>query len=84
VPSTIPSGNYPDDWYKGSVSFVDNIYKVDLSLPAIQAIYKLPTDQAIDATNLFLDAKEENLYFTNKSDYYLWGLTIKGLAPLSL
>jgi hypothetical protein len=82
IPTTIPIGNYPDDWYQGNRSFVDNIYKVDLSLPAVQLIYKLPVDQSIDATNLFLDAKEENLYFTNKNDYYLWGLTIKGLLPI--
>jgi hypothetical protein len=84
VPAIIPIGNYPDDWYKGNVSFVDNIYKVNLSLPAVQLIYKLPVDQSIDAINLFLDPKEENLYFTNKSDYYLWGLTVKGLSPLGL
>lgn len=83
VPTTIPVANYPDDWYKGKVSFVDNIYKVDLTLPSIQLIYKLPTDQTIDAVNLFLDPKEENLYFTNKNDYFLWGLTIKGLTPIS-
>jgi hypothetical protein len=82
VPTTIPTGSYPDDWYQGSVSFVDNIYKVDLSLPAVQLLYKLPADQSIDAINLFLDPKEENLYFTNKSDYYLWGLTIKSLSPI--
>jgi hypothetical protein len=83
VPVTIPSGSYPDDWYQGNISFVDNIYKIDLSLPAVQLIYKLPSDQSIDAINLFLDPKEENLYFTNKNDYYLWGLTVKGLTPIS-
>ncbi|HAO64780.1 TPA: hypothetical protein DCQ44_02230 [Candidatus Taylorbacteria bacterium] len=81
IPQNIPIGNYPDDWYQGNVSFVDNIYKIDLTLPAVQLLYKLPSDQQIDVTNLFLDAKEENLYFTNKSDYYLWGLTIKNLTP---
>lgn len=81
VPTTIPIGNYPDDWYKGKISFADNIYKVDIALPAVQLLYKLPTDQTIDATNLFLDAKENNLYFTNKNDYFLWGLTIKDLLP---
>lgn len=84
VPTTIPIGNYPDDWYQGEVSFVDNIYKVDVSLPAVQLLYKLPADQSIDAINLFMDSKEENLYFTNKSDYYLWGLTIKGLLPTGI
>jgi hypothetical protein len=83
VPTIIPIGNYPDDWYQGNISFVDNIYKVDLLLSAVQLIYKLPTNQSIDAINLFLDAKEENLYFTNKNDYYLWGLTVKGLTPIN-
>ena len=83
VPNKIPSASYPDDWYQGNISFVDNIYKVDIAASAIQLMYKLPTDQSIDAINLFLDAKEENLYFTNKNDYYLWGLTIKGLTPIA-
>jgi hypothetical protein len=81
VPSTIPIANYPDDWYKGNISFVDNIYKLDLTLPAFQLLYSLPKDQNIDIINPFLDAKEDNLYFTNKNDYFLWGLTIKGLTP---
>jgi hypothetical protein len=84
VPSTIPIGNYPDDWYKGNISFTDNIYKVNLSLPAVQFLYSLPKDQNIDVINPFLDAKEENLYFTNKNDYFLWGLNIKGLSPIGL
>lgn len=84
IPTSIPAGNYPDDWYKGNVSFVDNIYKVDLTLPAVQLLYSLPKDQKIDAFDMFLDAKESNLYFTNKDDYFLWGLTIKGLIPMGL
>ena len=83
VPTSVPSGSYPDDWYQGKISFVDNIYKVDMSLSTMQLLYNLPADQNIDATNLFLDPKEENLYFTNKNDYYLWGLTIKGLFTKS-
>jgi len=81
VPTSVGIGNYPDDWYQGNVSFVDNIYKIDVSLPSMQLLYSLPQDQNIDAINLFLDAKENHLFFTNKNDYYLWGLTIKGLLP---
>lgn len=84
VPATVPIDNYPDDWYQGGVSFIDNIYKVDLTLPAVQLIYSLPKDQNIDVINPFLDAKEQNLYFTNKNDYFLWGLTIKDLSPIGL
>ena len=82
IPASVPIANYPDDWYQGNLSFVDNIYKVDLKLPAVQLIYNLPKQENIDAINLFLDAKDENLYFTNKNDYFLWGLTIKGLSPI--
>ena len=81
VPTNIAIGNYPDDWYQGNVSFVDNIYKIDVSLPAMQLLYSLPQDQSIDAINLFLDQKENNLYFTNKNDYSLWGLNLIGLIP---
>ena len=79
IPNAIPIGNYPDDWYQGNVSFVDNIYKIDLTIPAVKLLYSLPKNQSIDVINPFLDPKEENLYFTNKNDYYLWGLTVKGL-----
>jgi hypothetical protein len=81
VPSNVPIGNYPDDWYQGNVSFVDNIYKIDLSLPSMQLLYSLPTDQNIDATSPSLDQKENYIFFTNKNDYSLWGLKIKGLMP---
>jgi len=79
VPKTLPSGNYPDDWYQGNVQFNDNIYKIDLNKSSAEIIYTLPTDQSIDAINLFLDTKESNLYFTNKNNYYLWGLNLKGI-----
>ena len=79
VPQNVPMGNYPDDWYQGNISFTDNIYKIDLSIPSVRLIYNLPTSQNIDVINPFLDTKEENLYFTNKNDYFLWGLKTKGL-----
>ncbi len=79
VPTSIAIGKYPDDWYQGNVSFVDNIYKMDVSLPSMNLIYSLPKDQNIDAINLNLDQKENELYFTNKNDFYLWGLDLKNL-----
>ena len=81
VPTSIPNGNYPDSWYQGNVSFTDNIYKIDMSLPAVQLLYNLPQNQNIDAINLSLDQKEKYLFFTNKNDYYLWGLNLTGLIP---
>ena len=40
-------------------------------------IYLKKVISSRDATNLFLDSKEVNLYFTNKNDYSLWGLKLK-------
>ena len=81
IPINVGIGNYPDDWYQGNVSFVDNIYKIDMTLPSAELLYSLPQDQNIDATNLFLDQQENHLYFTNKNDYNLWGLNIANLVP---
>ncbi len=78
VPASNFVGNYPEDWYQGKVLFNDSgIYKINASTGETKRLYKLPINESIDAINLFLDSKEENLFFTNKKDYSLWGLTIK-------
>ncbi|OGF82385.1 hypothetical protein A3B18_03505 [Candidatus Giovannonibacteria bacterium RIFCSPLOWO2_01_FULL_46_13] len=64
---------YPDDWYKGKISFNDEIVKLNLKDSAIESIEILPS---VDATNLFLSEDETLLFFTNKKDGSLWRLKI--------
>lgn len=74
VPKTIPSGVYPDDWYKGNVSFNDDIWKIDLET-GFSSLLVSPTKevgQEIDAVNLNLSSTDNYLTFINKKDLTLW------------
>ncbi len=78
VPTEIPNGAYPDDWYKGTVSFVDKIWHLDTSTGEVHLLGDLLklSNKLIDATQLTLDPKENYLYFVNKKDLSLWSLDL--------
>ncbi len=78
VPTETPDGVYPDDWYKGTVSFVDQIWYLNTANNDVQQIADLLklSDKLIDATNLTLDPKDNFLYFINKRDLTLWALDL--------
>ncbi len=78
VPTEIPSGLYPDDWYKGTVSFVDQIWYLDSVTGEVRLLANLLnlSNDLIDATDLSLDPKENFLYFINKKDLTLWSLDL--------
>lgn len=67
--------SYPDAWYKGEVSFSDDIWKLDMSFGNAKIIFNI--NQDIDGIKLKLDKEENNLFFVNKKDSYLWGLRLK-------
>ncbi len=73
VPSFIPSAYYPDDWYKGVISFNDSIWKIDLKDGSTENLYN---NSNLDIINIFLDKNENNLFFQNKKDFTLWSLDI--------
>ncbi len=78
VPTEIPDAIYPDDWYKGSVSFVDQIWHMNVTTGQVHLLanpLKL-SDALVDATKLSLDPKENTLYFINKRDLTLWALDL--------
>jgi hypothetical protein len=79
VPSQIPTGAYPDDWYRGRVSFIDQIWHVDTKTGETHQLANLLelSNSRIDAINLTLDPKENTLYFINKEDLSLWALDLK-------
>ena len=78
VPTEIPTALYPDDWYKGSVSFVDQIWHLNTDNGEVHLMGDLlrESDQLIDATNLVLDPNDNHIYFTNKRDLTLWVLDL--------
>ena len=78
VPVEIPKGVYPDDWYKGTVSFTDQIWHLDTTTGEVHLLANLLkiSDELIDAIDLTLDPKENFLYFVNKRDLTLWSLDL--------
>jgi hypothetical protein len=78
VPTEFPRGTYPDDWYRGAMSFVDQIWRLDTLSGDVELVANLfnQSQSLIDATNLMLDSKENFLIFTNKKDLTLWSLEL--------
>ncbi len=81
IPSKIPSGEYPDSWYKGLISFSDSLWKIDLSKGTSEKLsdIKEASGKDVDAINLTLDDAENFLLFTNKTDLTLWSLDLLSL-----
>lgn len=79
MPNQIPPGNYPDNWYKGVVSFEDSIRKIDLKNDVFYNTSDLSNDsnQKIDVANLNLPPDDSHLIFQNKIDGYLWMLRVE-------
>lgn len=79
VPTAIPNGVYPDDWYQGVASFDDRLWRID----ALSSETDLIVDPSVevglnmDITRIVTDASGEHLIFTNKKDSSLWVLDLK-------
>lgn len=78
VPTDIPQGIYPDDWYKGKVSFSDKIWFLNVSTGQVKQVANLLnlSNELIDVTDISLDPKENFLFFVNKKDLTLWSLDL--------
>ncbi len=75
IPLNVPYGMYPDDWYKGLVSFADRIWKIDMA-KGVTEIISAESDSTFDFINLFLSKNEDYLFLQNKKDGTLWSLQI--------
>ncbi len=73
VPKILPAAEYPDDWYKGNISFADALWRIDLEKGTTDLILD---ENDFDATNLFMNAEENYLFFQNKKDGTLWSLKL--------
>ncbi len=73
VPKNIPLAYYPDDWYKGKISFNDVLWKIDLKNGATKIILE---KEGFDFINLFTNTEENYLFFQNKKDSTLWSLNL--------
>jgi hypothetical protein len=77
VPTSM-TGNLPDDWYQGAVSFTDRIWRIDLTdrLATLVVDPSQAGNVSIDAVNLTLDPNSQVLVFRNKKDSSLWAYTL--------
>lgn len=69
TPIPFPAAIYPDDWYKGKVSFTDVIVKFDSKNNSLRQIV---ISEGADVTNPFLSDDESVFFFINKKDGSLW------------
>lgn len=73
VPTAL-SGNLPDDWYQGAVSFSDRLWRIDLA-GRVATLIVDPNEVAktsIDAVDLAIDPASDILVFTDKHSHALW------------
>lgn len=73
VPTTI-SGTLPDDWYQGTVTFSDRLWRIDMTARTATLIVD-PNQLAktpLDITSLALDAANDTLTFMDKTSGSLW------------
>ncbi len=75
APGYVSNGKYPDIWYRGEISFSDQIWKFDSISGATEIILDpliVEGGEDIDGIRLMLDTNENYLFFMNKKDSYLW------------
>lgn len=76
VPNTFPEGLYPDDWYKGVISFSDTLWSYAPSTG--RAVSVITPTESVDMFRMEPYTNSEYLFFMNKNDYALWSYRIGG------
>lgn len=80
VPKNISGVLYPDSWYQGETSFNDQIWMINTAERSNSFIVDpsiLNEGEEIDGIKLSLDQNENNLFFVNKKDSFLWQYSLK-------
>jgi hypothetical protein len=74
VPISIPSGVYPDDWYKGKTSFSDTLLSINLATGETSTVLDPGFDasQNMDMMKMVVSRDDSYLTFINKKDMSLW------------
>lgn len=74
VPVLPSLANYPDDWYKGKVSFSDSLWRINASSGETKEILNplFESNVSMDILDLSLNQSETVLVFKNKKDQTVW------------
>jgi hypothetical protein len=74
VPRQLPRATYPDAWWQGTVSFSDNLWRINGASGETDQIFN---EGDFDMIDLFLSEAEDRLFFLNKKDSTLWSLRLE-------
>ncbi len=77
IPKDINPGTYPDDWYKGLVSFSDSLWKIDVETGEMELVFDPVLEGHIfDISKLVIGPQDKEIAITNKKDLSLWLYTL--------
>lgn len=77
-PNRIEPAKYPDDWYKGKVSFDDFIWEINHQKGMIKSFYTFDDkDFDFDIVDVALSKNNKFFVFVNKTDLTLWSLDLE-------
>ena len=76
VPQNIEDVNFPDDWYAGTVSFSDTLWRMDTTSGGAFSLadFFAESGRTMDVKKIGTDAFGAKFYFVNKHDNTLWML----------
>ena len=79
IPDKTEPAEYPDDWYKGIISFKDDLWKMNLTTGEITLItqFSQTTGGDIDIINPKISKDGNYFVFTNKNDLSLWSVRVR-------
>src|SRR3989339_96590 len=83
VPQSLPTADYPDQWYQGLLSFSDDIWKIDTKTGIAEKILT-PSElnvSSLDIINPVLSLDDTYLLFMNKVTGTPWVFRIAPDAP---
>ncbi len=77
VPQSAPSGNFLDNWYKGTTHTVDSWWRIDASGGSAQLVYSPDPSLLLDVEKPTIDGGGNYLAFRNARDGSFWVLRLK-------
>lgn len=81
VPSNIPPGKYPDDWYMGKTVFSDSIIRYDLNTGSIESLLQQTDGKSFDVEDIKIDTSSKYLIIKNKEDGLLLSINLDIALP---
>ncbi len=74
TPTDINAGTFPDDWYKGTLSYSDILWDIDVAGGSATALsnFLLESGREIDVSKIGTNETGAYIYFINKNDNTLW------------